>query len=224
MRYFSLQPILLFALVGCSNTPDGTPDYGQDTGSIDSGPDANFYPGVEPYTEGTPRLSIGVFYEGGASETVEVDGNSTHYYIYSDEHSSEVTYTTYEDTDDRIEGYLSDVIVHTGGAWWGGGVHWDNPRDLSAWSQLNLSVKSTDGGFLGTDLAVQSQGGTEGRISLQNYGFSADGEWHNLQIPTADLQALGLNLSSVIAPFILVAEGGTNGAEMRIDDVYFSSP
>jgi hypothetical protein len=224
MRHFLFQPLLLLALAGCSKTPDDPPDYGKDTGSIDSGPDANFYTGVEAYTEGTPRLSIGLFYEGGSSETVEVDGISTHYYIYSDEHSGEATYTTYEDTDDRIEGYLSDVIVHTGGAWWGGGVHWDSSHDLSTWSQLNLSIQTIDSGFIGTNLAMQSQNGAEGRVSLQAYGFLADGEWHNLQIPTADLQTQGLNLAAVIAPFILVAEGGSNGAEMRIDDVYFSSP
>jgi hypothetical protein len=224
MRHFSSHIGLLFTLAGCSNAPDEKPDYGNDTGTVDTGENSDFYPGATPYTEGTPRLSIGIFYEGGASETIEVDDITTHYYIYADESSGNTTYTSFQDSQDRTEGLSCDVIVHSGGEWWGGGVHWDTSQDLSAWSQLNLSVRSVDSGFLATDLAMQSEGGGEGRVSLQDYGFTTDDEWHNLQIPTLDLQNLGLDLSTVIAPLILVAEGGNNGSELRVDDVYFSSP
>ena len=225
MKTFSPLFVLTLALGACSADPEEGPNY-EDTGTASSdtgtGPDVEFYPGSEPYSEGTERLSIGIFYEGAASEQIEVDDTTTHYYIYSDEFTNQVTYETYPDTEDRLEGYLSDVIVHAGGDWWGGGVHWDTATDLSAWDTLHLSLKSADSGFSVTDVAMQSSGGTEGKLTLSNYGFATDGEWHSLQIPLADFESTGLNLSAVTAPFVLVAAGGSSGEELRIDEVYFS--
>lgn len=229
MTLSKIQLVSLVALVtACSAAPEDGPEY-EDTGSGSSdtgdGPDINFYQGSEPFTEGMERLSIGIFYEGEASQTIEIDDLTSHYYIYSDESSGQVTYETYQDTTDRVEGYLSDVLVHSGGGWWGGGVHWDTPQDISAWTHLNLSVKSSDSGFSSTEVAIQSQGASfsEGKVRLSTYGFVADSEWHRLQIPMADLAIDGLDLTAVIAPLILVAEGGNSGAELRIDELYFSA-
>ena len=224
-RISHAAPLIAALLVACSSEPDDGPEY-EDTGTpatdTGSGPDVDFYPGTEPFTEGMERLSIGAFYEGASSERIEVDDTTTHYYIYNDEFTNQVTYETYPDTTDRLEGYLSDVIVHAGGDWWGGGIHWDTATDLSAWDSLHLSLKSSAAGFGGTDVAMQGSGGTEGKLSLSNYGFATDGEWHSITLPPADFAATGLDLTAVTAPFVLVAEGGASGDELRLDEVYFS--
>ena len=224
-KALSTLVLLPFAVGACSSEPADGPEYedtGTPAGDTGTGPDVDFYQGSEPFTEGMERLSIGIFYEGPSSELIEVDDTTTHYYIYDDEFTNEVTYETYPDTEDRLEGYLSDVIVHAGGDWWGGGVHWDTATDLSSWDLLHLSLKTSDSGFSGTDVAIQSSGGTEGKLTLSNYGFATDGEWHSLQIPLSDFSASGLDLTAITAPFVLVAAGGTAGEELRIDEVYFS--
>ena len=77
MTLSKIQLVSLVALVtACSAAPEDGPEY-EDTGSGSSdtgdGPDINFYQGSEPFTEGMERLSIGIFYEGEASQTIEID-------------------------------------------------------------------------------------------------------------------------------------------------------
>ncbi len=197
----------LTLLLGCR--PDmGAPDY-PDPGPWhgDSG-DSDYLEGPDPYVDGEARLSLGMFYEGDASDFDQADN----LYIYSD------TFTV-SSSDDRVEGWVSDLWTHGSLAWWGGGLHWDEARDLSAWSTLNIDLKApAEGGITAVDIALQ--GDKEGRVSCSSYGFVADGSWHHLVLPLADFAALGADLTQVTVPLILVGEVSAEGEQLYIDNLY----
>lgn len=206
----------LLLLLACRPDP-GSPDY-PDPSAVDSGDtgqEDDFYPGPDPWQEGEARLSLGLFYEGGASEALPVDDVTRHYYIYS------ATYSETVDVIDRVEGYESAVIVHGGGEWWGGGITWDQPEDLGEWRTLHLSLRSGSDSFATLSLHLTG-GGTEAIVAATDYGYSADGAWHHLAVPLADFASAGADLSSVTGPFVLVGTAGTAGDELRVDNLYMS--
>jgi len=203
-RLFVLIPLVLTACL-----PDvGDPNYPERPIFVD--PDDDFLDGATPWT-GQPRLSIGAYYEGGATETVLVDNATTHLYVYDSTFDS-------EPTDERVEGTVADKLVASGVGWIGGGVHWDVPRDLTEWTHLNLSLFSEDAG-LGNFTIGMNGGGVENSVSVSDYGFATDGEWHSLSIPLEDI---GVDLSSVSVALIMLADLVEDGEELIIDDVYFS--
>ncbi|MBK9366769.1 MAG: hypothetical protein IPN01_10660 [Deltaproteobacteria bacterium] len=164
--------------------------------------------GPDPYVEGERRLSLAIFYEGGASEVDPTD----HFYIF------ENTFSV-SPSDERVEGLSSDLWVHTGGPWWGGGIFWDEARDLSGWTTLNVDLRApAEGGLSGVDLGLV--GGVEGRVNAAAAGFSADGEWHHLVIPLADFAAAGADLALVTSPLVVAGEGGAEGDVLYIDNLY----
>jgi hypothetical protein len=200
--------LALLALVACRPNP-GQPNY------PDLEPTGSGLPGPDPWKAGEDRLSIGLFYEGGASQIIEINDIDTHYYIYSN------TYTTEPDLEDRVEGLQSDLILPTGVGWWGGGIHWDAPQDMSQWTTLWVSLKSGDAGFADIDLAMND--GAEVRLSVSDYGWLNDGEWQHLSIPLQDFVDGGIDLGTIEAPFVMVAEAGTLGDLLKIDNLYFTS-
>lgn len=115
---------LVLAIGGC-RADSGPDDYAsQERLRLDAEPppiDADIEPGER-------RFALGIFYEGPADESVTIDGVSAHFYIYED------TFAASVEEADRVEGAVSDRLVLRGGPWWGGGVHWDTPRDLSGWT------------------------------------------------------------------------------------------
>ena len=195
----------LLLLLACRPDP-GSPTYPDPSAvdTADTGENDDFYDGPDPWEEGEARLSLGAFYEGGASEVLPVDDVTRHYYIYSGTYTQTV-----------------DVIVHGGGDWWGGGITWDSPEDLSGWSTLHVSVKASTESFATLDLHLNG-GGVEATVAATSYGFSSDGEWHHLAVPLADFVSGGANLSSVVGPFILIGTAGTAGDELRVDNLYLS--
>ncbi len=185
----------------------GAPSYPSPESWLDD-TGSSALPGPDPYVEGEPRLSLGIFYESDASEVDPTD----HFYIF------ENTFSV-SSSEERVEGLSSDVWTHTGGAWWGGGIYWDEARDLSAWSTLNLDLLApAEGGIAGADLGMV--GGGEARVDASDVGFSADGEWHHLVIPLADLAAGGADLTQVTVPLVVVGEGGAEGDVLYIDNLY----
>lgn len=210
-----MLPILL--LLACRPDP-GDPSYPDpswvDTG--DTGEDDNFYEGPDPYQEGVPRLSFGAFYEGEASDYLIVDDVTRHYYIYSS------TYTQTVDLIDRVEGYESAVIVHGGTAWWGGGINWDSSDDLSGWTTMHVSMRSSSATFASIELHLTG-GEVEAVVFAEDHGWAADGEWHHLAVPLADFVSGGADLGSVTAPFVVVGGAGESGDELRVDNLYFSA-
>lgn len=206
-------------LVACRADP-GNSDYeGQESfasqeGDAGSSP-TNVLPGPDPWEPGETRLSIGAFYEGGSSDLIAIDEIQTHLYIYENTVRS-------APIRERIEGLEATGIEHTGGNWWGMGVHWDSERDLSAWSTLHVSLASEYESFGEIEIGMNDPNGTY-TVQASDYGYVADGTWHNLAIPLADLDAAGLTRSQVIAVLVLLGGAGENGDRAAIDNVYITA-
>jgi hypothetical protein len=204
---------IVLLLAGCRASP-GDPvypdieDFGQDT----DGGGTGFLPGPDPYQDGEDRLGIQQFYEGDASELVIVDELSTHFYIY------ENTFSIFPSSD-RVEGLFSAEIIWGTLPWFGGGVHLDNPGDISAYDTMHISLKSSDPGMAGLVIAIND--GVEARVNAATYGFEPDGDWHNLEVPVADFVAAGLDTSNITA-FVLVGEGGQQGDAVLVDAAFFT--
>lgn len=204
--------LLIGILAGCR--PDaGSPVYPEPEAYDPTASDPDFY-GDDPYEEGDDRLSLGLFYEGGASVDLPVDDTTRHFYVY------ESTFAAVP-SDDRVEGYVSDSIEPAGGAWWAGGVHWDVPEDLSSWDTLHLSLKSRDAAMEGMELGMNG-GGTEARVGVDSFGFVADGTWQTFEVPLQHFVDGGADLSQVSVPLILAGEGAAAGTSMLVDDLYFT--
>jgi len=203
----------LLALGGC-RAELGPDDYAsQEQFTLD----AALPPIDSSLREGERRFSIGIFYEGPAEQVVEVDQISAHFYIYED------TFSASAETDDKIDGAQSDRLTHRGGPWWGGGVHWDDPRDLSEWATLNVSLKSDDASMGALDLAMNFGESGQAQVDLAEYGFAADGAWHDLTIPLSDYADAGVDLSQVTAPLVFVGGAGEQGESVLIDGVFLSN-
>ena len=210
-----------FALLLGACRPDPGPNpYAEQEDFLDDDSDV-FYDGPDPYDGSESRLSLSVFYEGGFSELIAVDGVSRHYYIYDDEFSGVTTFTQEPDSD-RLEGYVSDRIVHSGNPWWGGGIQWDAPRSLSSWTTIHLSFKSADPSFADLQLAMESEDGGIGLVPIADYGFVDDGEWHSIAIPLADFRGQGVNLNSVSIPLRFDGAAGEAGESLLVDNLYLS--
>lgn len=203
----------LIGLLACRPDP-GLPSY-PDTGTAATDTSEPALPeGPDPYEAGEARLSIGLYYESGYSDLIEINDVDTHYYIF------ESTYTEGVELQDVVEGREASLITHGAVGWFGGGITWDTPRDLSAWTTMYVSLRSGDPGF--ADLNLHFTGGTEAIVSAADYGWAADGQWHHLQVPLADFVAGGADLSIVTAPYVLIGAGGTEGEQLKVDNLYYT--
>jgi len=214
---------LYFTDDGVQTTTDtddtGTPmtDTSDTATTTDTGPvTTGFLPGPDPYVADVDRLSLGLFYEGGASETIAVDDKTSFYYIYDN------TYTQTTSTD-RVQGFESDALTLTGPptAYYGGGITWAPSRDLSAWSHLTISFQATDPVFDNLDVRMVG-GGVQGSVKATDYGFATDGSWHSLTIPLADFVGQGVDLTDVTEPLQLLSETTADGATLLVDNCYMS--
>ncbi|MFZ4734388.1 MAG: hypothetical protein ACOYM9_00480 [Bradymonadia bacterium] len=216
---------LLALLVGFGCRPDpGAEDYAsQEAFRFDAGdprPEA-YVEGPDPWREGEPRFGLGLFYEDGRTEEVVIDDVAAHFYIY------ENTFTVVAADNGQREGLSVDQIVHAGTPWWGGGVHLEAPRDLSAWKTLHVSLRSSDGAFRTVSLGMTS--GAEGSpdnasasVDATEYGYENDGRWHDLKIPIADLVAKGLDPAAVTVVLLLGGGSGTTAESLAIDALYLT--
>lgn len=223
---------LLVAVPACRKEL-GPADYSSHEGlALDGGPRPEPLPGTDPYLPGEHRLSLGLFYEGEVSQRYPLDPERLclrvpHaeplrcYFIFTTEDTGELQYE--QDTvADRVEGTLSDRFTLTGTPFWGGGILWDQPTDLAAWSTLAVALKSSDPAFARVTITLQSDGGEARSASVEatDYGYANDGEWHALRIPLADFA--GADLSAVTAPLLLGGPGNTAGARLLVDEVYLT--
>jgi hypothetical protein len=196
--------MIALLLLACRAEPEA-PDYPARAPWDRAGED--FY--ADPLAPGEERLSIGLFYEGEATELVPLDDSTTHFYVYEGTVGVQAT-------DTRWEGLAADRWTRGELPWWGAGVHWDTPRDLTEWDSLHLVV-STD---VAPTWSVGVQGGgVEARVAVADYGLVADGDWHVLDIPLSDLA--GADLSAVGVALLLVGEAGAAGDSFVLDGVYF---
>jgi hypothetical protein len=216
--------VLALLATGCRPEP-GPSDYvSQEDFHFDAGSavPSGFVEGPDPGEAGTPRFKLGLFYEGGSTEEVVVDDVAAHFYVY------EQTFSVGPVDEGQREGLQADALMHAGGPWWGGGIHWDTARDLSGWAQLRVSLRSTSEVFDDVKLGMAS--GAEGspsraeaRVSVADYGFKADGEWHDLRIPLADLVAQGIDLTEVTIAFSVGGGSGTAADTLLIDALYLTA-
>lgn len=219
-----LLGIALLSTTGCRPDP-GADDYdSQEVFHFDAGDPRpeNYVEGPDPWVEGEPRLSIGLFYEGGASETVVVDDVTVHFYVY------EGTFGLTPEGRGQREGLSVDRLVHAGTPWWGGGVHWDTPRDLSLYTTLHVSLRSSDAAFREVKLGMTS--GAEGsaaraeaQVLASDFGWTNDGAWHDLAVPLTAFVDAGLDPTEVTVALVLGGGSGTSADSMLIDAVYFSA-
>ena len=208
------------ALTGFACRPDpGVPDYSglvlSSTQADGGGPDVR--PGPYPFVMGNRRLAFGAFYEGAASERLPLDN----YFIFSNSYAT-------QPADDRVEGLQSDQLDFKGTGFWGGGLFWNAPTNLSGWTTLHVSLLSSDPGL--TTIAVRmlyfGPAPTNTEVTVQvkanDYGWVNNGQWHSLSIPLADFP--GLDLTRVRSPFTIGNDqnGGTAraGEVLLLDDVY----
>lgn len=211
-RLLPLAIALLASSAACRPVP-GEPDYPEVSPYVDTDTDG-FLPGDAPWDGSSPRLSLSVFYEGGATDTLLVDDETVHYYIYEGSFSQVIS-------DERVEGTESDRITVSSATWWGGGVHLDQAADLSAWDTLHVALRSSDEAMADFELGMVGSAG-EGRVRASTYGFQADGEWHVLNIPLADLSPAP-GLDGVTVALLLIDATAGSGSTLFVDDLYFTA-
>lgn len=214
MRGLGLLAIAV-SLLACRMDP-GEPDYGDledvfDRASQDD--DDEPVVGPDPYVPGEARLSLGIFYEGGFSDIVPINGQDSNYYIFLADGQLSYTQSSFPE---RVEGAQSDLLTLAGTSWWGGGIIWEPSRDLSDWTTLAVSLLSNDI----EELEVTLGSDVEVSLPATDYGYTNDGEWHHLVIPLADFTAGGVDLSATRLAFVLGGVGGNAGARLLVDNVY----
>jgi hypothetical protein len=182
-----------------------------------------YQPPADPYKEGTPRLSIGLFYEGGFSSQVAL-GDGSSFYVYPAGETLDIK----SDSADKVEGYTSSALNVAGGlGWFGCGVQWTDPHDLSAYKALHLALKSSSSSM--TDVVIGMNSPTmaspTAKLGARAYGYTNDGAWHSISIPLADFAKASPNSidpKRVGAPLVLLNAGAVkNGDQVKVDDVYF---
>ena len=233
-RHISLAALaaLTLSAAGCRLEP-GPTDYASQS-FVDMGEDADqasantFLPGPDPFVEGESRISFGPFYEGSSSEQLPVDDVNNFFFIFQAE--GQLSFDVVESAD-RVEGFTSDTFVHNGTAFWGMSIAFydgdpnagGNPRpeDFSKWSTMHISLRSSDAAFSQLNIGQSSASG-EGLIRATDYGYENDGEWHSLEIPMADLQAAGADLSAITSPLVMTGGSGELGESLQVDNFYLS--
>jgi len=207
--------LVVFAAIGAAGCrPDpGVPTYRNADDFLNpDGPDGGPVEGPDPYEAGEARLALGIFYEGDFSEQVIIDDETTHFYIYDG------TFSLNTDNSFVQEGRESDRITHAGTGYWGGGITWDESRDLSLWTTLYGSFRSEDPAF--ADFEIRIAADNEGTVQASAYGYANDGEWHHLAIPLTDYS--DIDLTQVTGPLVLIGSAGDNGERLYIDNVYYT--
>jgi len=214
----TLLACIVILACGCGGG-SGDPDY---SGQGVPPPDQKFEE-PDPFQPGKERLSVDVFYEGGRTETIKINGFRTHYFIFGGPELGRESFAQ-GISRDRLEGEESARVTLVGTAFWGGGIVWDEPIDLSEWKKLFVSFKSSDRSFARFDLTLLYGDGDPRSVTLAptNYGYVNDGQWHFLEIPLQDAIDRGFDPTRVRSPFIVGASGGLAGDELLIDNLYLT--
>lgn len=221
--------LLFIALVGCREDP-GSFDYSSHEGVRQP---VEFLPGPTPYVSDVPRLWLQVFYEPAGDERVfPFNADNTFIFAFDTAGDGTGAFTVNdedEESSDRVQGEVSNRIVHQGFTFWGLGVFWFQPRDISQYTTFNISLKSTSTAaatfdeitLVFTSGAANPAPTVTSSVGATEYGYVNDGEWHSLTIPISDLEARGFIPFLVRSPLGLGGDEGTLGDSFLIDDVYY---
>lgn len=211
---------LVVSLTACGGDP-GVPDYSD---HADTFPPDVKYDEPDPFVPGEDRLSVDLFYEGDRSETISINGFRTHYFIFGLAEFGRDSYI-HGTSGNRVEGEESATVRLVGTSFWGGGIIWDEPIDLTGWTKMYVSFKSNAPSFARFDITLLSgESDAQRSVTLdpRTYGYTNDGEWYSLEIPIADAAARGFDVSRVLSPFIIGAAGGAAGDVLLVDNLYFT--
>lgn len=215
-----LLPLAASLLAACGDDY-GTPDY---SGHENLVPPNIKFDEPDPFVPGKDRLSVDVFYEGGRTETIKINGLRNYFFIFGFNEFGRDSFSLVP-WRDRVEGEQSDQITLVGTDFWGGGIVWNEPIDLSGWNKLFVNFKSSDRSFARFDITLlYGRGETPASVTLNplNYGYVNDGEWHFLEIPIQDAIDRGFDPSLTRSPFIISAAGGDPGDRLLIDNLYLT--
>ncbi len=221
--------VLALLALGCRLEPGATDYASQQPGAEvdDNNDDVEFLPGPDPFIDGERRLFFGPFYEGGFSDALPIDDVTSFFFVFNAGGNNTLDIIN---VSDRIEGFGSDALIHTGQGFWGislafftanpddGGV--PRAEDLSTWDTLHISLKSSDPTYAEVGIGMASLGGEE-TVGATNYGYTNDGEWHSIEIPLSDLSAV--DTSEVITPLIISGAGGSSGETLLVDGFYLTA-
>ncbi len=213
------------ALVACRPDPGGQPEY-------DVPPDEpEWVEGPVPCEEGQKRFSVGIYFDGcpdaGEVTKLQVNNIEAAYWIYD---RNDATYTSANDTEDVHEGKRSHKIIHAGLSWWGGGVHLVNGSTVSLldYDHLYVSLKSSDDAFADVQLKFaydddydDEDDGDAVSVQAGSYGYTNDGEWHDLKIPIDDYSGDEVDFGALNVPFSMTGAGGEEGAILYIDNLFY---
>jgi hypothetical protein len=218
MRSSTTALLGLAMLVACREDP-GEADYTTHLGVRDRFDcDLTLLPGPNPFQPGDTRASLGVFYEGAASEVFEF-GPNQQYFVFEESFNQLPSC-------ERIEGILSDEIILNGSFFWGGGIFFQDeeenlmPADLSIYDSLRVSLRSGDPAFEVVEFTMFSNGTSGVRVDARDYGYRNDDNWYNLDIPLADFE---IDLTQVTSPLVFGGPGIAVGESLLIDDLYFEA-
>ncbi len=214
-----MTTMLLMIAAGCR--PElGDPNY-PEREPFSAEDDPNFLDGIDPFEEGDERLSLGTFYEGPATESLEVNDETRFYNVYSQEYAPFNPTYTQADVADRVEGSVAaEITLNQPPEWMGGGINWLESNDVSEWTTLRIALKSTDPAFDTLQIRVEG-GGTRAFVNAADWGFETDGLWHGLSIPLNEFT--GVNFAQTTIPLELGLDaGGAGGSVLLVDDFYYS--
>ncbi len=133
-------------------------------------------------------------------------------------------------TGDVRDGSAALILTSTGVGWYGMGLtvkdtfHVNLSAFDNANGKLHFSMKSKDLTDISIGLKSGTSGGEDGQLWIvfkngsDPYGFARDGEWHDIEIPIADIKNK-VTLADVTQVFQIL---GSSVASLSIDDIYFS--
>lgn len=221
------------ALAGCVEELP-TPDYSSEQGAFDRSqaepPPALDEP--DPFVDGERRLVVSrIFNETDGSDFVEVSPFGVSYFIF-DNGSGQNTYAQ-QPVEDRVEGqsaqeFILEPIAENFG-WGGGFVLASNadPIDLTPYDVIVVYLNSET--ITDTEIRIADTGTRDDpadppfQVGLlaTDFGFEADGEWHEVRIPLSAFRDGGVDLSSVEIPFAIGGGAQEPGQSIIIDYLYW---
>ena len=241
LRAACLRSVLLASLVmsllgACAPDPgpldDSDPDALDEALGVGLPEEINPFPPVppDPFEPGDERLYVGYFYEGGSSDSILINTVTTDYFVFAVDVDEPVATRSFSESvsTDRAEGRFSYEITLNGSPFWAGGIVWFEPIDISAWTTMFVSFKSSDPSFANFVITLQSGEEEEPAgvtLDPRDYGYTNDGAWHFLEIPLQDAINRGWDPSTARSPFIFANrenEPNEQGDVLLIDNLYFT--
>ncbi|MCX7820443.1 MAG: hypothetical protein N2258_02070 [Brevinematales bacterium] len=173
LRFFAL--LVIFSILSCAKTETVTKEEKKEVKAVEVKSDPNIFPIYsDVYTGG---------YEVELSHMESKPQAKVRVYIW------EGTCKIKVETEDVFAGKEALHIIAGAGSWFGFGFHKVNPgsQDFTGFENghLKFAIKAAPGAG---DLRVLIKHGyqTESWLSLDPYGYKADGKWHEISIPLAD--------------------------------------